>query len=79
VLGTAGKDEKTEYRKGHRNDRILDPGSVEVHVRMGTIEGEQEEGWRQERPAEYPERPREPYGRAGAQATDSCAPSLCPF
>jgi hypothetical protein len=57
VLGAAGKDEKPECREGHRNDRLLDPGAVDVHVRVGTIEGEQEEGERQERNAEYPERP----------------------
>jgi hypothetical protein len=37
-------DEKPECREGHRNDRLLDPGAVDVHVRVGTIEGEQEEG-----------------------------------
>jgi len=44
VRGAAGKDEKPECREGHRNDRLLDPGDVVVHVRVGTIEGEQEEG-----------------------------------
>jgi hypothetical protein len=54
VLGATGKNKKPECREGHRNDRILDPGSVEVHIRVGTIEGEQEKGWHQERPHNIP-------------------------
>ncbi len=55
VLGTARDNEKPKCREGRRNDRLLDPRTPDVHARVGTIEGEQQEGERQERPAEYPE------------------------
>jgi hypothetical protein len=42
VLWAAAKDEKPDCREGQRSDRLLDPRTVDVRLRVGKIEDEQD-------------------------------------